>query len=382
MKMRSRPAFVAGLALLGLGIALLILPGAGLFGRPSVAVVHIVTALPFTFLLADRLVARRPIGARIAVMLLAILTVLAILWRRGDGGPIGCHGGRIAWCLTLLWPGCLLMAGGHGPSLGAGAGALLLAFVAAVGLSGAYVARQVEEETRAVEEALRGPRLREAQDRLRALEALGSRQPILQGGTPVELRRRLEDEIDRLTAVVAAPLPDEASAGARLQRAQFLAMLDRFDEAAEVLRPIADSSPHAAALLASIRQKQKRWDESNAAYGRTIELVERVRERGPPEVALLVRSYGGQAYNARETGDFAAAESAYREGLARVPEARAELHFQLGRHYHLVGRVFEAREHLDRAARLESTRYADAVAKLVEELDAQTPACLLPRGRR
>src|SRR5205823_10067605 len=98
--------------------------------------------------------------------------------------------------------------------------------------------------------------------------------------------------------------------------------------------------------------------------------------------AARVRALNGIAYNARETGQHAVAEAVYLRGLAEMPSAAAHFHFQLGRHYQLGGRSFRAAEHLRKAAALAPQTYAQAAQRILSQLAADSPGCVLGLGPR
>src|SRR5262249_7971122 len=136
------------------------------------------------------------------------------------------------------------------------------------------------------------------------------------------------------------------------QRGQALAVLGRLDEAAAELARCPESDASAALLLAAVLQDQEAWDESDRHFRRALALLA-TPEQTPAVTAARVRACTGLAFNARAAKRFREAEAVSREALEKVPEAVAEWHLQMGRHYQLAGRPARAVEHLDEAARLD-----------------------------
>src|SRR5262249_19272296 len=155
---------------------------------------------------------------------------------------------------------------------------------------------------------------------------------LLAGTAPRELLQTLDRDLPALAHLLERPLPPDAPAAARVERARNLAILDRLDEAAALLVPLADD-PAALVLLGSGRQAQGRWDESDAGYRAALDRLRADLAQKPAARALARAAYDGLAVNARARHDSAAAVSAYIEGLTTVPGDEAYFHFQLGRQY-------------------------------------------------
>jgi hypothetical protein len=285
---------------------------------------------------------------------------------------------RVLWCLGLQLPWCLLgqclsvRAWPGGPRRAEGVLALLLA----VAPPAVYAIGLIEAQTKKAGELLQGLRLTRARAIVAGLCDLGSA-AALAGTPPPVLRREIVQAIRASTAALEHPLPEPASAEARVERARLLAVLDRLDEAARLLEPLADTDPAAALLRAAVLQDQRRWEESSRCYRRALVLLQEAPPSDPAALAGRVKAYDGLAFNARGRKAYREAEVAYHEALERLPAARAHFHFQLGRHHQLGGRPGPALHHLRTAARLDPGRFAEPARPLLDELTMHTPGCLL-----
>jgi tetratricopeptide (TPR) repeat protein len=172
-------------------------------------------------------------------------------------------------------------------------------------------------------------------------------------------------------------LPESASPAARVERARLVGVLGRLDDAAALTEPLQDTDANAAQLLAVVRQKQKRYEESSVLYRKALAVL----GEGPEAIANRVQAYDGLAFNARAMKRPGDAEAAYREAMTRLPAAAAHFHFQLGRHYQLGGRPANALQHLQQAAHLDPSRYAEQARPLIEELNRSTPGCFVGRPK-
>jgi hypothetical protein len=341
------------------------------FGWPALLAAHLLAGLPLALLLG-RLAPRGPVSTALLIaagVLLASLTFLAgaavgpILHQAGSG-----YSGRAVvrglWCLLLQTPWCAAGWAFLTPRPVPRLTWLLAAGMLLVPL--AYAVSLARDTSRQVEQLLDQGRPVRAIPLLDALCAVGLGR--VDGETPERLRGRLLEQLQTMkSALPGVPVGE---------RARLLAMLDRADESARLLAGQED--PSSQALLASIRQQQGRFDESNRLYHQALTRL------GELPSSPVVRGnsrqiYDGLAFNAREQGRPQVAERLYLEALDQLPEEAAHFHFQLGRHYHLGGRPGEALHHLGESARLDTARYGEPVRRLTGELRQQTPGCLLPR---
>src|SRR5262249_15444295 len=157
-----------------------------------------------------------------------------------------------------------------------------------------------------------------------------------------------------------------------VERARLLATLSRLDEAAGQLEGLPEHDFAALALLGAVRQKQRRFAESNDAYRAALRLAREEEEKR--------RAYDGLAFNAREQQDHAEADRLYLEALDRLPTQRAHFHHQLGRHHHQGNRPALALRHLREAAGLDADRFGASSRRLISDIEQGTPGCLLRGG--
>lgn len=364
------------------------------FGWPRLVVAHLLATLPLSVLaavlvhrrLADRAsplalgVCWAVLGVGLAWMTLSAGFAVGVALEQCEAGFAGRLAGRALWCLVLQLPWCLLgqdLAGAAAGRVNRPLGVpVVLALIVAVGLPAVYAETLIDTQSKKVEELLQGGRLKRALGLVEGLCDLGSSGPLA-GTEPRKLRLELARAVQVAAATAAKPLPTSAPAGARLERARLLALVDRIQEAERELEPVADADPEAALLLAAVLQDQKRWEESSHSYRRALALLEGAPVSDPAAVAGRVRAYNGLAFNARERKAYGEAEAAYQEGLEKLPErARAPIHFQLGRHYQHSGRPAKALEHLRTAARLDPAGYGERTRPLIGEITRGTPGCL------
>jgi tetratricopeptide (TPR) repeat protein len=156
---------------------------------------------------------------------------------------------------------------------------------------------------------------------------------------------------------------------------EVLMKLDRLDEAADLVRPLASGSVVAMMTLAAIERDREHWTDSDAAY-------EAALVRILPDVAKYpqARSYArlvfeGLASNAQRDHRPQDGERALRRGLEALPEQAATFHYLLGRHYSDGGRPTLALEHFREAARLDPGKYQAISDQQIRELRTHTPAC-------
>ena len=343
------------------------------FGWWPLLAAQLVAGVPLAVLLASQVPdspSRRWVGGGAA--LLAGLTTLALGTAAGpllDSAEAGFAGrllARASWCLALQLPLCLAMPAPSRPPRSLLA--LPLALLVAVALPGAYAASLARSDTRGAEQLLAEGQLTRALALLDGLHAAGSRQPVA-GAPPGMLRARLVAQVRQYQSAAARSLPTNAGREMLTERARCLAMLGRLDEAAGYLGGLADRDFAAAALLASIRQRQRLFAESSEAYRAALVLAN--------EEAQQRRAYDGLAFNAREQKDPREAERLYLEALKELPSQRAHFHHQLGRHHSQGNRPSLALTHLREAARLDPANHGESARRLIEDVRQATPGCLL-----
>jgi hypothetical protein len=376
--------FVVALAIPGLALAMAVrldgVPSTEVispFGWWSLLIVHLLVGFPFAFFLASwipRFSSRAwlsgGLGGLIALLSLAAGVVVGAALDQGQGGWVNRLLVRIVWCLLLQLPWCLAFADPY--QFTRSWLATALALVAVVGLPGAYTYSLCKSTTAHVQKLLGQGQLARALQPLDALCAVGS--PLNIGDSqPAALRFRLHEQIRQSLVFINRRLPVNPPAPLVIERARILAMLDLLDDASQQLERLASPDANALVLLATIRQQQKRFAESNDAYRSALALP------GQGNEAQRARIYDGLAFNAREMGDYRTAEQLYFEAMEALPGQVAHVHFQLGRHYHLGNRPASALWHLEEAIRLAPDEYGEQSRLLIKDIRENTPGCLLRR---
>src|SRR5262249_40395316 len=130
---------------------------------------------------------------------------------------------------------------------------------------GLYAEAAITSRTATANEYIATGRLAKAERVLTGLVELGSDQPVA-GKQPAELRRLVQQNLDRLAKSANYPLSSKVTRDAKFARCGTLIQLDRLDEAAELLQPFVAENPTAMLLLATIDRDRERWAESDAGY--------------------------------------------------------------------------------------------------------------------
>jgi tetratricopeptide (TPR) repeat protein len=210
---------------------------------------------------------------------------------------------------------------------------------------------------------------------LTGLVELGSDRPVAQK-PPAELRKALAAHIPKLRKAADHPLPPSAPPQARIERAALLIQIDRLDEAAALLEPLAPDGDTATLLLATVYRDKGRWAESDALYCGVLDRLLPRAQGDPAAREMCFTAVEGLAFNAREDRRPADAKRVLLRGLESLPSEAAYFHFQLGRHHADGGRPGLAIEHLRTAAALDPAKYGERAATLIRTNRASTPACL------
>ena len=150
-------------------------------------------------------------------------------------------------------------------------------------------------------------------------------------------RKQCERRLETVDAELAATQDSNRLIQIRFQKGLDLYLLDRLEEAEKVLSEIAPTHLRASLLLAVILQDRQLWTESDAWYTCAMELA--AARAIESWVSASMQAIDGISTNARAERRFVDAEAAYRRGIARIPEAKAYFHLQLGRHFSEGGRA-------------------------------------------
>lgn len=359
------------------------------FGWPRVLVSHLLTALPLG-LIAARWLRAAPavneaapvlwiaLGAGAPVLGAAVCSALGEAVSGGTFGAVPLLALRAAVAFVLVLPWCVWATARPEPDARplVCPGALFgLGAAVAVVPCGLYVEAVVAARTEQAADLVRRERVVRADAVLTGLVELGSKRAIGKK-SPAEVRKGYAAVLPRLKrAGNGSP-----SATAPLDRALLLIRLDRLDEAADLLRPLAERDDTAALLLATVYRDQERWAASDELYARVLAAQLPRAETNPSLAGACLTAVEGLAFNARADGRPADAERALTRGLGAIPGRAAHFHFLLGRHYHDGGRTGPAVEHLREAAKLDPASHAEPAAKLIRQIQTATPACLTLRS--
>jgi hypothetical protein len=355
------------------------------FAWPRVLVAHLLCALPLGLLVARSLCAAArandvPPGAwpAVAAAVLGAVAVaspgLADALSGGEFGEVPLLVLRALVALVLVLPWCAWARSEPEPLPRAG-----VAFAVATGLSlvppALYASAATAARASTASEWAATGRVAKAERALAGLCELGRARPV-NGKPPGELRRALLRELERLGAGAKYPLTASAPPRARVARAEVLIQLDRLDESAALLEPLAAGSLEARLLLATVDRDRGRYTESAAHYEAVIARAVPDAAQFPAARETARGAFEGLAFVARADARPADAEAALLRAREALPADAAHFHFLLGKHYNDGGRPAKALEHLRRAAELDP-KYADRAAEIERAIRTGTPACVL-----
>ena len=355
------------------------------FAWPRVLVAHLVAALPLGLLAARPLRAAAhaneiPRGAWLVCGAAVVGGVALVSPGFADALSGGTFGEipllvlRALFALALVVPWCAWAGDERGITTRPG-----VAFAVATGLAlvppALYASAATAARTASANEWWATGRLAKADRALAGLCELGSARAVAEK-PPGEIRRALRRELDRLESAAKFPLPPTAPPRARFARAEVLIQLDRLDEAADLLAPLAPGSPNAQMLLASVDRDHGHYVASAAGYEAVLARAVPDATQFPEARETARLAFEGLAFVARADNRPADAEAALLRALDALPRDAAHFHFLLGRHYHDGGRPVRALEHLRRAAELDA-RFAARAAEIELAIRTSTPACVL-----
>ncbi len=365
------------------------------FGFVELLVAHALAGLPLSLLLAWT-VARQffrqptePPRGRMGTLALAmgglILACVAIVvavplrdalvgsgWSRAEAWPV-----RIIWLLVLQLPWAI----GATRSLGAVAASwrprsldlatALLLTVAPLQYQETLVSRQ----SQLVAHALVNQQYVLAERLARPVRLLGTG-PLVGYDDCGQLLADLRSAIAQLEPIVARPLPPEATAEARLQRAFELFQLGRFQAMRRVLGDLPARLPEATFRLALASELEGNWGEAARLYERTLELLEKRGAQTPNDRKLLRSAFERLANNLRRVGEQREAEQVLRGAIDKWPQERPALLLQLALHYRMAGRILEAMDAF-KAALAADPSLEPIVRANLQQLQDQAEGCLL-----
>lgn len=355
------------------------------FGFSSVAFVHALTTLPLSVLISvwfgSFSSGRHPFfGVTIGLVLAALTAVFCpTVELTLQGVPAGFFLLRHFWMLMLQLPWTI------------SATAIweknwqfvrkidfLITLSIATLLPYAFGAKVCRAELETIEKTLANRQIQRAFESLTHLRRYGVAKPI-HGRTVSELQTELTELLANLKRSVETPLLDPVSDDERFDLAVQLASLDKLQRASDVLTPAALRRPDAAVLLA--RLKFELGDEDGCLRNSQRAIKQLEESTASDQIDLIrLQAYEMWVEQLRRRARYQQAERVLRNALQTYERIAAGLRFQLGRHYEMGGRPFEAIEQFNLAVDLDAN-YSSLVAETLKNLSQGTPACLLRYNR-
>jgi hypothetical protein len=349
------------------------------FGWPSLLVSHTLSAVPLAAVLAGRLMRRAEFRVTPGLAVAGgVLTAVggwyaaAALGHYLDADAAGFYtrsAARSVFCVLLATPWLI-----HLPPAGGWVGvptAVALAFL----LPGVYSAKLAGEKLDQAEGEYRLSRLVRTRELLTGVGDLDPDRAVKWAGRPPSvsrLRTAVEADIDRLTKqVTARPVRT-------LEYAQALIGLDRLAEAESLLRDRASDDPLARLVLGECLLLKERWTDSESALRAGLAAYLPTAAADPVAAARCVTAFDLLAENATKRGATGEREAVLREGLEKLPAQAAYFRFQLGRHYQLSGRPFDAVREFEAAVEADPNLQPQVEPPL-RNIREHTPACLVGR---
>ena len=303
---------------------------------------------------------------------------------------------RIAWCLVLQVPWCLmgLAAARRAQPQPAFSpvNLLMLGLVTAVGLPLSFLAVFLEQQTTLAQRYWQEAKLKEATLLVQRLYDVGStlalgerpvpgaNSAVLETITPAKALADLRSSLDFVQKQIEGLASAPASDGQRMQLARYYLSLGRTEEAARVLQPLAETQAPAAILLAGICKEQGRKEEARQWAEKVLELARPVtpaRETLARENdQILLQAYDVLTVLAGEEADFDSAERYLTQALERLPNLAADVHHRLGKHWDFVGDLSKSIDHQRQAARLDPKKYPEPEGVLARMLGSGAPVGL------
>jgi tetratricopeptide (TPR) repeat protein len=251
---------------------------------------------------------------------------------------------------------------------------LILTTVAAIGLPGMQAANLISTRTDTAERLISENQTLRAWRVVDGLTQLGSQRRI-RDTRPETLLTALHQQVLLHGQAAAVTLPEDATPAARVEQARHLFALEMLDDALAALGDLPEGNVEAALLAANIAAQQRRWPESIHWSQWSLALLEEQDSRDPAALEQRLASYLTLADSLRSDKRYRQAEELLHTALERLPEASAELHFQLGRHYELGGNPRRAVEHLETAIKLNPV-YAKNAGAMINMIRNDTPLCM------
>jgi tetratricopeptide (TPR) repeat protein len=357
--------------------------------------VHLIAALPLAVLVTRPPALRLRVAGGVPLVLLGLACSAALTAGWLALGPlmqprIQAHAGNVSTnalvrsgiSLVLLLPAILPIATRLPLGRPAAGTAGFLATMLLATLPPLMFAHQVNRaESQRLASLLETGRLKRALGSAATLVDLGSRQTIARS-SPGRLQRDLETRLEILQRRLALATPlSSMTPEMRREHAFRLVQIDRPEDAAAVLEPIAYHDPTAALLLASIARDRQQPERAAGLYRRVLEILNSPGslEAKPARSALLRTAWDGliDALRAEHRPDLA--WNAVQSASQALP--KDETHFLVLRGQIALdqGRADLALACFEQAIRLDPA-LAQGLKADLKRIRTQTPACL-PRWR-
>lgn len=357
------------------------------YGWPSLLVIHFLAVLPISLLIADLLKSALRIQNVVPFLLVGFL-MCGIAFVGID--PFGERleslevdfGLRIV-IRTLVAIGLtipFLVAARVGtPELPRSKIAILVSLVVAFLLPGIWAEKLIKENLSKVTNDISRGRLLRASHDLGGLTDLAPDRTFSTGSdsrTLSELKKMLAKDISKINERVVRAPKESAKWSEKIEYVSDLIALDRLSEAERILLTLPNN-PVAQRRLSEVYQLQNRFAESDAVLKEFLK--EGLTRLDKPNVkAACVEAFDALANNAAEQRDYPRVEAILKEAIQKIPSEEAHFRYELGLHYKMRNRPFDAQREWNEALRLNPS-LEPVIGPLLRNLKEHTPACLVGR---
>jgi tetratricopeptide (TPR) repeat protein len=339
----------------------------------DMALVHLACAIPLAWVMSHWFCRHvpMPLAALIMAVLLAIGVGMSVEAIRIEMPGVAV---RALTALAFALPATIAIAASLGASAERSRGVrqtalfVMLGLIALLAAPMFYLQARTRHDRTRLADYLDQGRVGDARGLAHAMLALDT-QTDWHGQPLAKLAAALDEHAMQLEALVAEPLPTDASHSVRLQRSRHLAILGRTEEALGALPKIVDAE--VANLRGTIHEARGEWALALTAFQSARSACE---ERTPARV----RATTGIAYAQRKAGDYVGAEATYQELLALAPGA--DTHFLLAQFYEDAQNAGQASHHARRAMLLHPERYRKDGEQLIRKLSVFQFGCLRALG--
>ncbi len=349
----------------------------------DVAIVHLLCALPLSFVMAGYI--RRHLSAAASVALAACLLAAGCagfldalqpaLTAATISSPLAGTALRLLSALALVIAGVLvIMTLARRQTSEDGATMTVIGIALLCLAPASYVSARNRHDLERVGDYLGQSRFSDAQELIRGLLVLDS-QRQWNGQPLLTLAADIEQTVAQLESSVAQTLPPGSTTDQRLERARLYAMLGRSDAALAVLDSIDRPATNADAgnLRGTIHENRGAWEAALSSYA-SARTAWKAQPASDARAEGLLRATKGIAYCQRKSGRYAEAEATYQHVLALAPTA--DSHFLLAQFYDDAQHADQAREHARQAMALDPARYQQQGSRLLNKLAVYHFGCL------